>query len=208
LLAGTLPLIHVHSLAVLFLVCAILFFFSLEKWKEWIAFGVAVSIIAVPELIWVMTGSATRLSEFIGWHFGWSSGKENYFVFWAKNLGLFIPLLIIAIFVIFNRRDAAESGQQSAVGGQPEDKDIKAKTEDQRPETGDQIAPGEGQRASNLLIFYIPFALCFVIPNLVKLAPWEWDNIKVLIYWFVVSAPLVAWLLAWAWEKSAALKKV
>jgi hypothetical protein len=189
LLAGTLPLIHVHSLAVLFFVCAILFFFSPEKWKEWIAFGAAVSIVAVPELIWVMTGSATRLSEFIGWHFGWSADKENYFVFWAKNLGLFIPLLVAAILVIFR------SGQQSAVSGQPE-------------ESEERMTNDEEQRTNNLLIFYIPFALCFVIPNLVKLAPWEWDNIKVLIYWFVASAPLVAWLLAWAWEKGIALKIV
>ena len=28
--------------------------------------------------------------------------------------------------------------------------------------------------------------------TLVKLAPWEWDNIKVLIYWFVGSLPFVA----------------
>ena len=186
LLAGTLPLIHVHSLAVLFLACAILFFFSLDKWKEWLAFGAAVAVVAVPELIWVMTGSATRLSEFIGWNFGWSTGKENYFVFWAKNLGLFIPLLIVALIVLLNRRQ--ESGQPSAVSRQPE-------SEDRRPKTEDR-----------LLIFYIPFALCFVIPNLVKLAPWEWDNIKVLIYWFVASAPLVAWLLAWAWEKALGFK--
>ena len=187
LLAGTLPLIHVHSLAVLFLVCAILFFFSLEKWQEWLAFGVAVSIVAVPELIWVMTGSATRLSEFVGWHFGWSAGKENYFVFWAKNLGLFIPLLVAALFVLLNRRNAEESGQ---------------------PEAENRIAKDEGQRTKDLLIFYLPFVLCFVVPNLVKLAPWEWDNIKVLIYWFVASAPLVAWLLVWLWEKGAAFKIV
>ncbi|HLM01033.1 MAG TPA: hypothetical protein VK400_08240, partial [Pyrinomonadaceae bacterium] len=189
LLAGTLPLIHVHSLAVLFLVCAVLFFFSLEKWKEWLVFGAAVSVVAVPELIWVMTGSATRLSEFVGWHFGWSSGKENYFVFWAKNLGLFIPLLIAALLLLARRSQPPdeEDGEQE-------------KTEAR------QILNDEAQRMTNLLIFYVPFALCFVIPNLVKLAPWEWDNIKVLIYWFTASAPLVAWLLAWAWEKGIALK--
>lgn len=47
-----------------------------------------------------------------------------------------------------------------------------------------------------LLYFYLPFTLCFVVPNLLKLAPWVWDNIKVLFYWFVASAPIVALLLA------------
>ncbi|HEX8844676.1 MAG TPA: hypothetical protein VF791_08540 [Pyrinomonadaceae bacterium] len=47
-----------------------------------------------------------------------------------------------------------------------------------------------------LLLFYLPFLLCFMIPNLIKLAPWIWDNIKVLFYWFIASVPLVALLLA------------
>jgi hypothetical protein len=56
------------------------------------------------------------------------------------------------------------------------------------------------------LIFYLPFAFLFLISNTVKLAPWEWDNIKVLIYWFVGSLPLAALFLAWLWEKGAGLK--
>ena len=48
--------------------------------------------------------------------------------------------------------------------------------------------------------FYIPFIFCFLIPNLFKVAPWVWDNIKVLFFWYVASAPLVAWLLARWWE--------
>jgi hypothetical protein len=51
-----------------------------------------------------------------------------------------------------------------------------------------------------LLLFYLPFTLCFLIPNLFKLAPWVWDNIKVLFYWYVASAPLVALLLARLWR--------
>jgi hypothetical protein len=47
-----------------------------------------------------------------------------------------------------------------------------------------------------LLRFYLPFTLCFVAPNLLRLSPWIWDNIKFLFYWFVASAPLVALLLA------------
>lgn len=61
-----------------------------------------------------------------------------------------------------------------------------------------------------LLLFYLPFTLCFIIPNLIKLAPWEWDNIKVIFYWFIASTPLVALLLArllrkGAWQRVAAI---
>jgi hypothetical protein len=52
-----------------------------------------------------------------------------------------------------------------------------------------------------LLLFYLPFALCFIIPNVLKMAPWIWDNIKVLYYWWLASAPLVALLLAKLWRE-------
>ncbi|HLM25020.1 MAG TPA: hypothetical protein VK274_08180, partial [Pyrinomonadaceae bacterium] len=35
-----------------------------------------------------------------------------------------------------------------------------------------------------------------------KMAPWIWDNIKVLYYWWLASAPLVALLLAKLWRES------
>ncbi len=62
----------------------------------------------------------------------------------------------------------------------------------------------EGLASRRLLLFYLPFMLCFIIPNLVKLAPWSWDNIKVLFYWYVASAPLVAAMLVWLWRRGAA----
>jgi hypothetical protein len=51
-----------------------------------------------------------------------------------------------------------------------------------------------------LLFFYLPFTLCFIVPNMLKLAPWIWDNVKILFYWWIASAPLVALLLARLWE--------
>ena len=35
---------------------------------------------------------------------------------------------------------------------------------------------------------------------MVKLAPWIWDNVKVLFYWWLASAPLVALLLSRLWR--------
>jgi hypothetical protein len=52
-----------------------------------------------------------------------------------------------------------------------------------------------------LVLYYLPFTLCFIVPNFVKVAPWVWDNIKVLFYWYVASVPLVAWLLARGWRQ-------
>jgi hypothetical protein len=55
--------------------------------------------------------------------------------------------------------------------------------------------------SKRLLFFYLPFVLCFVVPNVYRLAPWVWDNIKILLYWWIASAPLVALVLARLWRR-------
>ena len=171
LLAGMLPLVHLHSLAVLFIVAAFLFVFDPKKWLTWISFGAGVAVIAVPELLWSVTGTATRTSEFFAWWFGWDKGESNLFWFWAKNTGLVIPLIAAGIYVALSRRE-------------------------DRP---DRV---------KLALFYIPFVFCFVVSNVAKLAPWEWDNIKVLIYWFVGSLPIIGIALSWLWNRGRALQAV
>ncbi|MBK9314910.1 MAG: hypothetical protein IPM55_11795 [Acidobacteria bacterium] len=40
--------------------------------------------------------------------------------------------------------------------------------------------------------FQLPFWIWFIVPNAVLLAPWAWDNIKVLVYWSLVASALAA----------------
>lgn len=187
LLAGTLPLIHAHSLAVLFVVSAFWFFFSLENWKEWALFAAGVSIIALPELFWILSGSATDTNEFIGWHFGWDARESNVVWFWIKNTGAFIPLLMADVLLLFfpRRREGAK----------------------EEPGKGDGKIPGVDFPITTIhLYFLLPFIFIFLISNVAKFAPWEWDNIKVLIYSFIGGLPFAALLLAWIWEKGTIFK--
>ncbi len=188
-LAGLLPLIHLHSLAVLFVVGIFLFLLKPDRWMEWLAFAAGVAVIVVPELIWSMMGSATRTSEFFAFHFGWDSGETNFLWFWLKNTGIFIPLLAAGIYLVYSSQNKYRETETRRQGDTR-----KKRKDDQIPESPDQRVP--------MLLFYLPFAFCFVIANIARLAPWEWDNIKVLIYWYVGSIPFVAIGLAWAWRKS------
>jgi hypothetical protein len=161
--AGLLPLIHAHSFIVVMGMGACLALINWSRWRAWLIFLVLASIIAGPQLLWSTHGSAVSTRAFIGWQFGWDNAHENFFWFWFKNTGLFIPLLIAAL--LWKREDYLISRK--------------------------------------LLFFFLPFTLCFIIPNMVKFAPWIWDNVKVLFYWWIVSAPLVALLLARLWAGNA-----
>lgn len=177
MLAGCLVLIHLHSLLVLFVVTAFLFVMQPRQWLRWITFGIGVAIVAVPELVWAMTGTATESTKFFEVFFGWDKREANFAWFWFINTGLLFPALAVGIWVYL---------------------------------TGGKLIKKEGEQTGSgpreLLLFYIPFAFLFILSNSAKLAPWEWDNIKILIYWFAGTLPFVALAIAWAWEHSKHLK--
>ena len=186
------PLVTAALLKVLFvmaagLAIALWFVLPTAHRNLWYAFFISAVVIAGPQLWWSTHASAVNSASFFAFEFGWDSGKERFFGFtlagdflqslprlrvvlerlpdvawfWFKNTGLFIPLILIAIFW---------RGKKPLI-------------------------------ERRLLYFYLPFTLCFIVPNFVKLAPWVWDNIKVLYYWWLASAPLVAVLLARLWRE-------
>jgi hypothetical protein len=168
LMAGMLVLVHAHTFITVMGMagCLALIFFR-ESWREWAAFFALALLLAVPQMLWVMSGSSVKANSFIGFHFGWDKAEDaNIVIFWLKNLGLFIPLLLGALLW---------RGKDYLIG-------------------------------KRWLLFYLPFTLCFIGPNLIKLAPWPWDNIKVLFYWYIASVPIVAFVLARLWRGNWLLK--
>lgn len=158
--AGLLPLVHAHSFVVVMAMGACIALL-MRRWRDWIAFFITASMIAVPQLWWSTSNTAVSAGSFFAWEVGWDHGQENPVWFWFKNTGLFIPLVLAAI--LWRGRDYVV----------------------RKP----------------LLLFYLPFTLCFIVPNFLKMAPWIWDNIKILFYWWLASAPLVALLLARLWRQ-------
>lgn len=199
-LAGLLPLIHLHSLAVLFVVGVFVFALQPQKWMTWMLFAIGVAVIAVPELLWSMSGSANETSKFFAWHFGWDKGDKNFFWFWFTNTGLLIPMLLAGIYLWSSRASHHDDPL-------PQSRKAAKRLSTTKHHTIDETTNSSLVTHRSLLLFYLPFAFLFVVSNVAKLAPWEWDNIKVLIYWFVGSIPLVAWLVSWLWRKQEAWMK-
>ncbi len=152
-LAGLLPLVHLHSLALLLATAACLALLF-RGWRAWAAFFGAALLLALPQVVWLARGASVQARSFLAWQVGWDRGQQNPLWFWLLNAGLFLPLLGLALLL------------------------------------GRRLVPRQTTR------FCVPFLLWFLIPNLFRLSPWIWDNVKLLIYWYLASIPLVALLLA------------
>lgn len=164
---GLLPLVHGHTILSLVLIAVGLALldlkpFSAQRFADvaltWIPFFIVAGILAAPQAGVLAQGSNIDKERFFGWQPGWDCQPgENWLLFWIRNTGPLVPLLIAA-FVTRTRAGNAISGR--------------------------------------LRTYYAPFLLCFVLPNLFRFAPWVWDNIKILVYWFLGSTLIVARYLA------------
>jgi hypothetical protein len=148
---GMLPLVHAHTFAVVLGAGAMLCLLFPRR-IAWLPFFAWALALGLPQVWWLSRMSNMDGRSFLAWSVGWDHGSQHPVVFWLKNTGVFIPLVLAGWLA------------------------------------------GSADRAGSrrLRRYYVPFLLCFVVPNLFRLAPWIWDNIKVLIYWFIGSVPLAA----------------
>jgi hypothetical protein len=164
--AGLLPLSHLPTLLALAMVTPCLVFLLAPRpwhlrsvpWRGWIAFHLVWVGVAVPQLLTQLGGGAGALAAF-RLDLGWVADPDPWWWFWLKNLGLFIPLGLLAL------------------GAR-------------------RILPPRTQRAA------WAFMPIFAIANAFAFQPWNWDNHKILIYWFLALAILVAALIVRAWRSS------
>ena len=93
-LVGVAPFFHLFGFGtalVLGLIWALM-----DRRREWLWFVVPALVVALPFVIWMFPES----SDSADWFFNWVGevSDDNHLKFWAKNLGLFLPLVLIAQF--------------------------------------------------------------------------------------------------------------
>ncbi len=181
ILAGTLPFFHTHSFMAMLMVTiplGILFW----DWRKWFLFFFPAFILSLPQVLYF---SGQVKEGFFKIHFGWMAGNENFLWFWLKNTGLFWPLYIGSLlFIIFFGKRIAEGALYKA----------------------QKHTDGTPSNANHLFSFPIfvyfsaVFLLLFLFSNLFLFAPSKWDNIKLLIYWFLGSIPIASAGLVYLYE--------
>jgi len=168
---GLLPLAHLPTLLAMAMTVPFLAIFLARRpwedplhripWVGWITFGLVWVGVATPQLLTQLGGGAGALAAF-RFQLGWVAAPDEWWWFWLKNLGLFIPLAIIGF---LTRR----------------------------------VLP---PRSFRLVLALMPI---FVIANVAVFQPWDWDNHKILVYWFLGVTVIVAALVVRVWRRHRSL---
>ena len=145
MLAGGLPLFHGHMyLAIMIYSLALAVFF---RTKKWLYFFIPAVFLALPQGAYFIF-SSEHLTESIKWKFGWMAKDENMLAFWARNLGVFLPVYVLSLW--------------------------------------------KAPLPKKSRLFSASALSLFLVGNLIRFAPWDWDNIKVFFLWYAASVPVVA----------------
>src|SRR5262245_35002894 len=182
ILAGMLPMLHAHGYFAVMIASAVMFL--LFQSREWVSFFVPSLLLALPQAWWLSgTPVKNRLFEI---HLGWGALDVEQF---PDGFGLSRFFDLITEGRMFQKITvfwAVNAGIFIILL-------IAALTV-------------RNMTANRQRRFYLPFFLWFVVPNIVLLAPWPWDNIKVLVYWSLASCPLVAAVLAYLFRRRIAAR--
>ena len=220
LLAGTLPLIHIHTLIALAIVLGI--WALMRRRTEWLWLAGATALVAVPRLAQV-AGSGTGVSDpqcpaqgtrfpyfEVGWMSqpstpaqvcdrpGWSelsvSGaftaigravrlpfNGDFWTFWLDNNGV---VLIVVLVLAVAALAAWIAGRENALPG------VAAAAS-----AVTRVVPGE------LLRLCLPFLAVFAIANVVVFQTWDWDNTKLLAWWYLGGSLLCGAWMATMWRR-------
>jgi len=162
--AGAMPVFHVHAYGTVVALCVFWAVFSLRR--EWLAFFVPAVVIGVPIVLWMLPPANNSICgpqpSIYGYciQLGWLSDGEFWLWFWIKNTSLLIPLLIAAHLV---------------------------------PRW---FPTGFGK-------WFAPMWLWFLVPNVIILQPWNWDNTKFFIFWALLGSVMVGGFLAGLFKQGA-----
>lgn len=105
-ITGLLPLSHTHTFLAFALIIPFLALFEISKkgFKNWLikwgVFGLIVLLVSLPQILWIL-GNLEGSGQFIRFHVGWMAGPgiKNFLIFWFKNAGILIPLMILSLFI-------------------------------------------------------------------------------------------------------------
>ena len=199
LLLGVLPIVHIQTLIALAIILVVVGLMNLRR--EWLVLAGIAIVIALPRLVQVAMaghGSALAGNQYPWFEPGWLAAAPDrlevspvnaliatgqalrqlvnpvWWGFWTANLGLVVPLcavlLLVAAATLVPGRAGAIAHRVIAVVPRP------------------------------LFVLFAAAMVVFALCNVVVFQSWDWDNTKLLVYWYLVAGLVVGALLTASWR--------
>ncbi|MDD3614555.1 MAG: hypothetical protein PHF40_02505 [Candidatus Pacebacteria bacterium] len=153
IIIGLMPAVHTHLFLALVIFCGFLFliqwiFYHELRIKDWLLCALPVLVLALGPTLWFFPFGN---KSFFRVQWGWMAKETFFWLFWFKNLGLYL-IFIIAGFII-----ALQLNHQKKITS-----------------------------------FYSASIGIFVLANIFIFQPWEFDNTKIFMLWFLLSTVIIA----------------
>ncbi len=198
-LIGLLPIVHVQTLIALALILAVLALF--HRRREWLGLLAVALVIGLPRLVQVAAsphGSGATGNAYPWFEPGWLANTPNrldfsplnallavgqalrqlvspeWWGFWAANLGVAVPLCAL---LLLGRAGVVLPGRAGEWSRRAVD-----------------VVPRP------LFELFVGAMLVFAACNVVVFQSWDWDNTKLLVYWYLVVGLVVGAVLTAAWR--------
>ena len=183
-LYATMPLFHVHTFMALSIAAAFFFAVGDRAVRTQLGTLVAVAFLPATFFIWTITDQFHARS-ILQWKPGWvqiGTGEMAmpFFRFWIYNFGALVPLMVLLLAVLIDR-----------VWQSVASKDPAREEQSSRGAKHSLVTILHAFRGSAALSFLFSAALIFIFALLVKTAPWEWDNLKLIIWAYLMMLPFL-----------------
>ncbi|HMJ05932.1 MAG TPA: hypothetical protein VK474_06715 [Chthoniobacterales bacterium] len=160
-LYATMPLFHVHTFMALSIVAAFLFLTGDREMRWQLGLLVGLSFLPATFFVWTITDHF-KASSLVQWQIGWVQGQDDY----SAGLRFWFEnfgILPPLVIALIGWCVMRALGPREAFR----------------------------LRAHPGLAFLAPAALIFLFACLVKTAPWGWDNIKLILWAYLIMLPFL-----------------
>jgi hypothetical protein len=181
---ATMPLFHIHTFIALSIVLLVLFLTRPPSRSPLLKL-VGAAVLPAVIFVWLTTDKM-HASSILQWHLGWTQTVGElgmpFFWFWLFNFGVFLPLAIALVGTVA-REEWNELFARRSSAREPK-------------ERGPDLISTIIRRAHNFQLsidaaYLAAAVLIFLLVMCVKTAPWEWDNIKLLIWAYFITLPIL-----------------
>ena len=173
-LAGLLPLSHGHTFIALAIIFCGLLLANPRLWKSYMSFGLVTTLVALPSLLYLLTAlHGSGGGSFIRWWWGWMTCPHGTHWFACD-----VPAETgtdVSVFWFWTKNFGGVLWAWVAA----------------LIFTALAWGRRRGKMIGGAFPVVLPSMLLFVAPNLIRFQPWEFDNNKILFWWWIVALAVI-----------------